>query len=66
MNYGEIKKTDIANGFGVRVSLLYPDAPTAARTASTARPGISPTASPSPPKRRKSCWKRWLPNLSTA
>ena len=28
MYYGEIKKCDIANGEGVRVSLLYPDVPT--------------------------------------
>ena len=40
MNYGEIKKYDIANGEGVRVSLLCPGAPITVRDALTRKPGI--------------------------
>ena len=63
MNYGEIKKTDIANGFGVRYPVLYPDAPTAARTASTARTWDFSMASPSPPKREEELLEALAPGF---
>lgn len=40
MYYGNIKKTDIANGTGVRVSLLSAVADVTARTVLTVKRGI--------------------------
>lgn len=41
MNYGAIKKCDIANGVGVRTVLLYRAAHTTARAASNPKRGTS-------------------------
>ena len=45
MYYGEIKNCDIANGVGVRVSILYRAAEICARTVSNPRHGILSTES---------------------
>ena len=46
MNYGNIKEYDIANGEGVRISLLYPAADTIVRVVLMQKHGILILASP--------------------